>query len=151
MSGVVGTGMSVWGVSVSVFMYVCMCLVFVGAGMLATIFVCLSSIAMLLRACERGFASGPSGVHAIDTSFVNFFNGLCILGFMCSCQATAFPVRFHGFIINYCHSCLLSVVCCLLSVINYCRSICRRTPPSLPYSLSPSDSLLSTCRRCLQK
>ena len=53
----------------------------------------MCTVALLLRAAQAGLKPGDAGPRAIDTTFVEFFNGLCILGFMCSCQSTVFPVR----------------------------------------------------------
>ena len=62
-------------------------------GSMCVVFVMFCSFALLLRACQAGIA--PTA-KAVDTTFENFFNGLCIIGFMLSSQATVFPVCAHA-------------------------------------------------------
>ena len=62
-------------------------------GFMSVLFVGFFSVALLLRACQHSVASGDQGAKGLDTTFTNFFNGLCIIGFAMCNQTAVFPVR----------------------------------------------------------
>ncbi len=56
------------------------------------LFVGFFAVSILIRACQHPIASGDSAALAVDTTFTDFFNGLCIIGFAFCGQTAVFPV-----------------------------------------------------------
>ena len=61
-------------------------------GLLVVLFMCLLSVVLVVKAVIAGVARPPIQPQIASTTFVDFFNGLCIIAFTLSGQFAVFPV-----------------------------------------------------------
>lgn len=61
-------------------------------GMLSVLFVVFFVVALLVRACQAHVSTGAMGAEPLQTSFIDFFNGLTIFAFAFSNQTAVMPV-----------------------------------------------------------